>query len=535
MRFVPESSKATTDRAGNRPQEPSWKSTGGVAAATLALFAIKLTVFTTSVTDLSALRVLDGDVPYRDFWTMYAPGSIYSMAAGFALFGRELIVSHLLGVLTAIAAVAALHRVLLAVTRPVPACIGALLYASAFFHAGYQNALASYPLSILFIWLGAGRLIEYVASRRRSTLLAAGVFLGLAVCSKHDLGGYACLAGAATLLLGGTGLGSVSLLAATVLGVVLIPLTALIAAGAGGDMLNDLVVFPLTDFKHVRQEYFPILPRFGDHPFPAFVNWATLNLPSLALAAGVIAGWRRRRSLQVAALPSFVFAVTLYALSWMAAHVQINTHVITLTGLGVWIAAAGVWPRGASSDVRRKLRIAGVTASVIWALILLVGPAGRSLADWRKGLEPVGLQGLHGIRVPPGEADWMRGLSEAIRRAGPSEAPLLLVGRRNDVLIYASSQIYWLSQRRMVTRHQELHPAVTDTEVVQRRMVADLEAGPPPIIVREHRFPDAKLDRVGADFRAHGVPVGSTLLDEWIARHYDGGERYGMYEVMQRK
>jgi hypothetical protein len=53
--------------------------------------------------------------------------------------------------------------------------------------------------------------------------------------------------------------------------------------------------------------------------------------------------------------------------------------------------------------------------------------------------------------------------------------------------------------------------------------------------VREHRFGDDHLDRVAGEFRARGVPVGSTLLDTWIQSHYEDGERYGMYEVLRRK
>jgi hypothetical protein len=55
-----------------------------------------------------------------------------------------------------------------------------------------------------------------------------------------------------------------------------------------------------------------------------------------------------------------------------------------------------------------------------------------------------------------------------------------------------------------------------------------------PVVVREHRFADAALDSVKARFRLH-VPVGSTLLDEWIAQHYEPGPRFGRYELMVRR
>jgi hypothetical protein len=509
--------------------------TGGVAAVALALFSLTAREFTTSVTDLSALRILAGELPYRDFWTMYAPGSLYAAAAGFALFGRELMVSHLLGLLTACAAVAALHRLLLTTTSPAAASGGALLFACAFFHSGYQNSLASYPLSILCIWLGAGRLFAYIRTRRRRALVVAGICIGLAVCCKHDLGGYACLAGAATLLAGGIGPASIALLAATVLGVILIPLLPLITAGAGTDLFADLVLFPLTDFRHVRQEFFPLLPHLTGRPLMGNVRWALLSLPSLALAAGLLAGWRRRRDLETGVLPQFVFAGVLFALVWNAAHVQINTHLVTMTGLGAWAGLAGLAPRSGPAGRRPWLRRTVRAAAIVWACALLYGPAERLRTSTAEGLQPAGLPGLRGILVPPDQAAWMSGLAGAMQRAGPPESPLLLVGRRNDVLIYASSRVYWLSQRRMVTRHHELHPGVTDTEAVQRRMLADLESGPPPVVVREHRFGDDHLDRVAGEFRARGVPVGSTLLDTWIQSHYEDGERYGMYEVLRRK
>ena len=38
------------------------------------------------------LRVLEGQVPYRDFWIMYAPGQFYAIAGLFWIFGSECLV-----------------------------------------------------------------------------------------------------------------------------------------------------------------------------------------------------------------------------------------------------------------------------------------------------------------------------------------------------------------------------------------------------------------------------------------------------------
>jgi hypothetical protein len=315
-----------------------------------------------------------------------------------------------------------------------------------------------------------------------------------------------------------------------------VPLAGLLAAGAGPELARDLLVFPLTHFRHVRPELFPLLPRIGDRPWlenaRAATYWASLHLPSLALLAGTAALWPRRGQLPPAARFGLRFAWLLYALVWWAAHVQINTHLVTLTGLGAWLAAAGLGP--AARGGRRRATGAALAAAALWGLVLLAEPGERLRRDWRGGSVATRLAGLRGIRVSRADAAWMRRVSEAIGRAAPPGAPLQLVGRRNDVLIYASPQLYWLARRPFATRYHELHPGITDTDAVQLEMLAGLAREPAPVIVRETRFDDARLEAAKREFLAAGVPVGATRLDAWIARHYRSRTRAGIYEVMER-
>ena len=54
----------------------------------------------------------------------------------------------------------------------------------------------------------------------------------------------------------------------------------------------------------------------------------------------------------------------------------------------------------------------------------------------------------------------------------------------------------------------------------------------PPVVVREYRFSDETLDQVKAAYIVR-VPVGATLMDEWIAQRYEPGRRYGSYELLR--
>jgi uncharacterized membrane protein len=40
-------------------------------------------------------RVLHGELPYRDFWTMYSPGQYYILSILFRLIGRSLLTERL--------------------------------------------------------------------------------------------------------------------------------------------------------------------------------------------------------------------------------------------------------------------------------------------------------------------------------------------------------------------------------------------------------------------------------------------------------
>jgi hypothetical protein len=66
---------------------------------TLILGAVAFLVFLPGVfwglpggkTMAGALQILDGRIPYRDFWTMYAPGMFYLSALIFRVLGQEIV------------------------------------------------------------------------------------------------------------------------------------------------------------------------------------------------------------------------------------------------------------------------------------------------------------------------------------------------------------------------------------------------------------------------------------------------------------
>ena len=510
-----------------------------VFVATAAVLALAALQFKARVTDISALRVLDGDVPYRDFWTMYAPGSIVVLAGAFGVFGREMLVSNLLGILTASSAAVFFYQLVVRVAGPVRALVPMAVFVATFAATGYHVGLTSFPPAMLLILLSIASLCRRIDRSGSAWAIVPGVIVGTAALFKHDVAAYAAIASAAGIAIarGPDGRAVVGPLIAYSSAALVVPglaAIALTALGAGADSWQDLVVFPLRDFRHVRSEDVPWLPPLADDPITTarrVIYWSRFQWPLAVVVLTLpvlVRAWRTlapdQRLLAGLAAVAFVIHST-------AARVQLNTHAISLAGWASLLCATALWGAPPSTRTTRRTRVAMAVAAA-WIGVMLAEPAYMAVRFVREGSEWAGLPGLRGIRVGHEEARWMRSLAAALADAAPPDAPLLLVSSRNDIVVHASSAPFWLSRRRPATRHHELHPGVTDTPAVQARMLADLGREPWPVVVREHRFPDAVLDAAKTSMRAH-VPVGAPFLDQWVERHYAGGSRHGMYELMR--
>ncbi len=511
-----------------------------VFGGALLLFSITATGFEARVTDLSALRVLNGEVPYRDFWTMYAPGSFSALALAFAVFGRELLVSNLLGIATSAAAVAAFYRLAKTTCGALPAAGLAALVAVAFLGTGYADGFTSYPPALLLILLGAHRASVRSHLPGSAWAVAPGLYLGAAALFKHDVAAYAALALGGAMIATRFQAGRTRAWLPTVVfasvfsGLLAAAAGILVALGAGRAAWIDLVQFPLTDFRYVRGEYFPLVPYIRAslvETVREFIGWGICNIPLLALVIGLVAFRHRRRLKNPPQMFIVVFGFLEFWLHWGAAHVQINTNAISLTAWGALVGSVSLRDLRTTAPGRFWMATAGVA---LWAACFAGEPAYRAATSASGQSEWLELPHLRGIRAPHESAESMRALAAAMASEGDADARLLFLSYRNDVHIFAESTPFWLSARRPAVGYHELHPGVTDTEAIQRRMLSQLAAGRAPIVVREHRFTDdTGLDAVKAAMLQH-VRVGSALIDQWVEAHYEQGSMFGSYELMVR-
>jgi hypothetical protein len=129
-----------------------------------------------------ATRILNGELPHRDFVDAYTGGLSYLHAAAFLLFGRDLTSLRLVLFAFFVAWVPALYYVISRFVPPLAAAAVTLL-AVAWSVPNYTASMPSWYCLFLATF-GLAALLRHLETDRRPWLVVAGVCAGLSMCVK---------------------------------------------------------------------------------------------------------------------------------------------------------------------------------------------------------------------------------------------------------------------------------------------------------------------------------------------------------------
>ena len=120
-----------------------------------------------------------GEVPYRDFWVVYAPGQFYVLAGLFKLFGESILVARLWDVLVRFALSVVVCRLAWTLTTPTVARVVWVIVTVALIPGGldFYYGYAIYP-ALLGSLSSVLCLLRYSATGRTRPLLLAGLAVG---------------------------------------------------------------------------------------------------------------------------------------------------------------------------------------------------------------------------------------------------------------------------------------------------------------------------------------------------------------------
>jgi hypothetical protein len=441
-------------------------------------------------------RVAEGQWPYRDFWSNYAPGQTVLLAALTKVLGPSLVAWRVLRV-----AVDALTA--LAVYRLVRRDAGEGWALAAWVAVAGAMAFPTGPgptppALLLAVW---------ALLAARGAPAGGGMLAGLAFVFRPEVG-IAALAGAVLEARSRKPLVPFAVVAAVLL--------APFAIVAGGDAASQVLGFagdqglqrlPLVPHRHVGADpnkllelLFPLLLVIG------VAIWAAWAL------------WRRPRTRRAWALAPLLVV----GLGYLLARAD-EFHLLPLSAA----LAAALALAAAAERVALARAVLGVALALI-AVHGLERRAGAALHPPR--LAPVPGTVADGVRTDPADARALRRLMAFVRGRVPPGRPVLVAPPRFDRVRVGDPLLNVLLLRPNPTRYDVMQPGVVTTAAVQREMVRDLARRRTPVVIR-WTAPVARATEPNGSARSSGV----TILDRAIAARYRRAARYGDYVVLVRR
>jgi hypothetical protein len=516
-------------------------------------------IYDEGIITYSAVRVMQGQVPYRDFWSIYSPAQFYGLAAAFRLFGTTIQVERLWDTaMRALVAVAAFllvwrlskRRAALVAWFTVMVWVAYYSFSSEFHWVFY-----GYPaFPAIALCLGSILcLTVYFSNGCKRWLVAGGVIIGVAALFRHDFGIYCAIGeGLALVLFGLLHNGAITIPSregltgarltgvrlsregltrmALVIGifavsaavVVLPAVIYFVALTPINELVYDLFTFPLVTF-----------PRYRALPFPAFSFPETLAfyLPFLVYAiAGAVAFVQLRRrnfAYALAILMLIVFGVCSFNQARVRADL-IHTPAFFLPAVVLMAVLLGGIPRreGESMDAAQVLS----SLAVLLFVLVLAQPIGDRvalLAD-AKLMRPTNNSGLERSRTAIVGSEMANAIYYIDTLTTPQDK--IYVGNATHDRVFVNEPMfYFLAQRDAATRYHELHPGVATTAPVQTEIANDLEKNQVKYLVLSNAYEEVREPNESA------VSSGVKILDNYIAEHYLPVMQIGPYAIWKRQ
>jgi len=520
-----QASSPTSGQLRRRPRAAAlaygWRLALVLFAAGVAISAFtilrRIDPFDEGVALEAARRVMQGQVPHRDFLWAYGPGDPYLMAGLFKLFGVSLLDWRILRVISDAASALAVFVLARRLAGTKLALLAWLAAACAFAQPTSAN-----PAAEAFAF-GLWALVVVTGEEEPGTWRLVGAAVLTAACAawRPDFGGYAALACLTALALrpGPRGRRLALYLGATV--AITAAIYAPLAIAVGPHDLYEAIVVHSTQQGSAWRLPFPLHFRGGFPLWPpgrahdALVFYVPLLLViglALSAALSLLGRWELPR--RWGALLVLGACGLLYMLSRTD-----DLHTAPLLAAVVVLLAAAV---AATAKIDRRL---AVLPLVVLLLLTLYGVSNRLSALVRPPhLVTVHVAVADGVKDTPANAQALERVVPLVRRLVPPGGYLYVAPRRSDLVTLNNVTLYVLTERGDpvdVDLSTESRPGS------QRRIVSVLARVRPRAVVR---WTDPLSSRPEPNSR--GRSSGSHILDRWLAQHYRLLERYGFYDVM---
>jgi hypothetical protein len=520
-----------------------------------------LFVFDEGIVLMDAMRVLNGDIIHRDFYSIYGPGQYYIVAALFHFFGKGFMVERLYDIAVRSAGIAALFFVI----RARCSLFGASLFTA--IGGMWMMATIDSPLYPSFPCIPLSLLGSYLVTRGGAgsvtlpSVFAAGACTGLSAVFRYDVGFLllvAHLASIAGLIFlsepsGGRTRHWLKAAAAYGAGAVLLfsPAAILVLTNSAIDgFLVDIVDYPTKYYSRMRGLPFPDL-----HAIQADLSEAAVYLPLLASGLSLLELFRLRlkwqaridseihRGEQHAAAYLIVFGST-SAMLFLNGVVRVSPiHMLLgiVPALVVFAIIVSGWcHRGTKMRILAEFAVVVALLPAVSGLCHELGQSlgikDRSIAGWlgiSAGLVPVPPETPEACEAAPEPG--IAKLDPAYARAANylhahsrSDERILVALDRHDKVFINAPALYFAAGRQPGTHWAQFDPGLQTRADVQAAIVRDLVRNSVRWVVRDGSFDQVEEPNESA--QSSGV----RLLDSYLDQNYRPVASSGMVSVWLR-
>jgi len=437
-----------------------------------------------------AVRVMNGEIPHRDFVSLQPPLSYYTSAAAFKCFGTSLLSLRLFGLLLFFLVPLLIYYVarnfigpILSLAAAAPACILGMPYMRFVPFAVWQGITASFVAMLLFV--------SAALTKRPWLAFPAGCLTAISFFLRHDQALYTSIAILVLLIalafsgdepVSRPNLRRTALLWITGIAVVALPLIAVWwSIGALPEMFQQLVVFPFATYRKTSSLPFPEL--FAQRSFLDTATAALFYIPLclLAIAAVYLAQSLIRRRFD------FRHAILLFLFVWAALfYLQVLvrsdvTHLL-ITLPPFFILAAFGWSivcEKMSNRSKTSIALSTALAVIVGLFLWILRPV--ALPDMSQQTQLLNLP-RGGVRVA--QADTIADFFQHLQATVPPSRSILALPYQ--------PMFYFLSERRNPTRWNYLWPG-DQTASDYEALIAQAEKDPPAMILLSEREELAKF------------------------------------------
>lgn len=472
-----------------------------------------------------AHRLMNGQFPHADFWTIYPTGQYWVLSKLFENFGETLMISRAadIGIKTLISLVLCL----ITTRAQVNAWPSLLVGAAAATWLSYIG-IPSYPgfPAILLISIAIYIWLDHECRRPIFQGILVGSCFAAAAAFRHDLAAYGFIGSLSGWLLIKREIPKGPdrpLVFGIFLGLMffgLLILTWWLSHMPAATLFEQLIATPAQ-----------VIPTYRKTPWPPVTELRTLPVwvtPLLVLASAMASV-----TTPMAKAPSWVRLV--HAMSTGAAAVSLAqisarkdlSHITPSLVLLLPAMAVLITTLNASPAVIKGLRLHSMMARalLLGSMLILLRPAVKVGMEtvsafrttWHVRSERIGLASLS----PPDEQllQWLESI--------PRNSQIYVGVTDHNNFSGNEPAFYFLSGKLCPTYFHELHPGASDTPSSQLKIVHDIEIAQPEFLLLLNSPPDQGPQKQGNEK--------PPIINTYISSNYATAGTVGRYQIMSRR